>query len=75
MVSLALLIEKYNAHLAAGERPLTQARLAQSMYTSESLVSRHISGAVAMKYETALRYAQFFGVRVAEVDSRFSDAS
>lgn len=75
MVSLSRLITQYNARLAPGEEVLTQARLAREVRTSESLVSRHVSGQVEMKYETAVRYAEFFGVRVAQVDTRFSDAA
>ena len=71
MVHLRTLIDGYNA-THEGE-PLTQRSLADAVGTSEAQVSRHIGGVTEMGIETARRYAEFFGVRVAQVDDRFAD--
>lgn len=75
MVFLRELIAEYNEHLAAGAPKLNQDGLGEATGIGAGLVSKHISGAHLMLYETALRYAQFFGKRPADVDDRFSEAS
>jgi plasmid maintenance system antidote protein VapI len=74
MVHLAEQIAKYNDRLPLGESQLDQQTLAGAVGTSPAQVSRHINGATLMTFETALRYAAFFGVRVCEIDDRFSEA-
>jgi len=56
-------------------RGITQREAAQAVGTSEGLVHRHIKGTVTMTFETARRYAEYLGVRVCDIDDRFSDAA
>ena len=74
-VHLEELIEKRNAGRRPGEPRLTWEQVAEDIHTSASLISRHKSGEHRMNYETALRYARYFGVKLAEVDDRFFDAA
>jgi hypothetical protein len=69
------LISTHNERRAPDTPSLTYRALAEELGTNAALISRHVNDQVRMTYESAQRYAAFFGVRVCAVDDRFSDAT
>ncbi len=77
MVHIKTLIAEENKRRRRAEPelpPISYRTLARAVGTSPSHVCRHANEQLRPRYESAQRYARFFGVRVAEVDDRFSDA-
>ncbi len=72
-VHLKALIGAHNACLQPGEATLSYRRLATELGTTAQVISNHANGRALMNYASAARYARYFGVRVSEVDDRFSD--